>query len=205
MIALLTGVLIRRSHHDVIIDCNGVGYQVFITKHTQSCLPIDGEPICLEIYTHVKEDAFTLFGFLDMFEKTVFEMLLGVSGIGPKMAMNVLSGLSALKLVQALASGQISTLTQISGVGKKTAERLVLELKTQAQKIHVLNTQEEHHTTNAVASPIESELFSALVNLGYKNHEVAQVVDIIIKEHPTLSLESALREGLHRLRNKPAN
>lgn len=198
MIGLLSGTLARKGETSAIIDCHGVGYLVAISSRTRDRLPALGAPATLEIHTHVREDALSLFGFFDGFEKEVFELLLTVSGVGPKMAMNVLSGISAELLVHALVDGDLAQLTKAPGVGKKTAERLVVELKANAKKLGA-------PPGAAPASPTmrgarASELASALLNLGYRQQSVEQVVEAVLRDVPDLAFEEALREALRRMR-----
>src|SRR5579859_5166328 len=129
MIAHLRGFLLSKSPNQIIVECSGVGYEVAISVATFSALPDEGASAALHIYTNVREDQIALFGFAELTEKRLFEKLLTISGIGPKLAITVLSGISAERLVGAIRAGDHATLTRIPGIGKKTAERVVLELK----------------------------------------------------------------------------
>ncbi|MEO6924642.1 MAG: Holliday junction branch migration protein RuvA, partial [Bryocella sp.] len=129
MIAHIRGQILTKSPNAVVIDCNGVGYELAISIATFSNLGSEGSEARLHVFTHVREDAFLLFGFSELTEKRLFEKLLTISGIGPKLAITVLSGISAERLVGAIRSGDHATLTKIPGIGKKTSERVVLELK----------------------------------------------------------------------------
>ena len=129
MIASLRGALLEKRPNQIIVDVHGVGYDVSIPVSTYSALPDNGKEVTLKVHTHVREDAIALFGFLTAEEKMLFEKLIGVSGIGPKLAITVLSGLAAADLTNAIRGGDVQRLTRIPGIGKKTAERMVLELR----------------------------------------------------------------------------
>ena len=129
MIALLRGTLIEKSPNQAIVEAGGVGYDVMIPVSTFTGLPDTGAEVRLKIHTHVREDALLLYGFLTSDEKTLFEKLIGVSGIGPKLGVTILSGLAAVDLIRAIRGGEVEKLVRIPGIGKKTAERMVLELR----------------------------------------------------------------------------
>lgn len=161
MIAHLRGRVLEKNPNRVVIDAGGVGYDVTISVASFSGLPAEGSEVSLFIHTHVREDALSLYGFLRRDEKRVFERLIGVSGIGPKLAITVLSGIAADALVAALRGNDIAALTRIPGVGKKTAERMVLELRDKLDGF-------EAAPTAPPASRMEEDVVSALVNLGYQ-------------------------------------
>lgn len=164
MIAFLRGNLLEKHPNSVIVDVSGVGYDVTISVTTFSSLPDAGAEVRLRIHTHVREDTLALFGFLAQEEKTLFERLISVGGIGPKLAMAVLSGLAAGDLVSAIRSGQTDRLVRIPGVGKKTAERVVLELR---DKLEGLGGAPVTPAPKAVIlSDLEADVLSALMNLG---------------------------------------
>lgn len=162
MIALLRGVLIEKSPNQAVVDVGGVGYDVVIPVSTFSALPAVGAEVRLRIHTHVREDAIALFGFASPEEKQVFEKLISVSGIGPKLAVTVLSGLAAPDLIRAIRHGEIERLVRIPGVGKKTAERMVLELKDKL----VAPALPEGATDQPAFSEVDRDALSALLNLG---------------------------------------
>jgi holliday junction DNA helicase RuvA len=162
MIALLRGVLLEKHPNQVIVETGGVGYDVTIPVSTFTHLPDPGAEVRLRIYTHVREDALALFGFFTQDEKTLFEKLIGVSGIGPKLAITILSGLAAPDLIQAIRRGAVDRLVRIPGIGKKTAERLVLELRDKLPAA----TGEEAEPAAATLSAIDQDVLSALLNLG---------------------------------------
>jgi Holliday junction DNA helicase RuvA len=164
MIAHLRGSLLEKRPNSAIIDVGGVGYEVAISVSTFSNLPDPGAEVRLRIHTHVREDAIALFGFLTADEKTLFERLISVSGIGPKLAITVLSGLAAVDLVSAIRLSQTDRLVRIPGVGKKTAERIVLELKDKLEGI--AGAPVPPTPKPVVLSDLEMDVLSALVNLG---------------------------------------
>jgi Holliday junction DNA helicase RuvA len=163
MIAHLRGTLLVKHPNQAIVEAHGVGYDVVISVPTFTELPAAGADVALHIHTHVREDALSLYGFLRLAEKHLFEKLLTVSGIGPKLAVTILSGMAADEMVGAIRSGDIGRLTRIPGIGKKTAERMVLELR---DKLPAPTGTAE--VSLATASPVEEDVLSALVNLGYQ-------------------------------------
>ena len=163
MIAHLRGLLLAKHPNQVIVETGGVGYDVTISVPTFSALPGPGSEVALHIHTHVREDVLALYGFLHPAEKTLFEKLLTVSGIGPKLAITILSGMAVDEMVGAIRGNDVARLTRIPGIGKKTAERMVLELR---DKLAV-------ETAGAVAAiptmnAVEEDVLSALLNLGYQ-------------------------------------
>ena len=168
MIAFLRGTLLEKHPNQVIVDTGGVGYDVIIPVSTFSALPDAGAEVRLRIHTHVREDALSLFGFLTPEEKGIFEKLISVSGIGPKLAITVLSGLNTADLVTAIRNSQVDHLVRIPGVGKKTAERIVLELKDKLEGIGIPASAGTAATRTAAPAldAIEQDVLSALANLG---------------------------------------
>jgi Holliday junction DNA helicase RuvA len=161
MIAVLRGVLAEKHPNQAIVDVAGVGYDVTIPISTYASLPDAGSEVRLRIHTHVREDSLALYGFLSQDEKNLFEKLIGVSGIGPSLAIKVLSGLAAAELITAIRKGELERLVRIPGVGKKTAERMVLELR---DKLPAPLGQER--TAAPALGEIEQDVLSALLNLG---------------------------------------
>lgn len=161
MIAHLRGRLISKHPNQAIVEAGGVGYDVTITVPTFSDLPASGSEVALFIHTHVREDALALFGFLRAAEKQLFEKLLQVSGIGPKLAITILSGMPATEMVAAIRSGDVARLTRIPGIGKKTAERMILELRDKLEAFG-------EAPAPRLATPVEDDVLSALMNLGYQ-------------------------------------
>jgi Holliday junction DNA helicase RuvA len=165
MIAQLRGTLLEKHPNQAIVDIQGVGYDVTIPVSTFSALPDAGSEVKLRVHTHVREDAINLFGFVSSEERSLFEKLIGVSGIGPKLAITVLSGLATGDLIAAIRSGQVDRLVRIPGVGKKTAERMVLELKDKLEGIGGAAAPAAAEKP-AVMNDTERDVLSALMNLG---------------------------------------
>jgi Holliday junction DNA helicase RuvA len=167
MIAHLRGTLLEKHPNQVIVDVQGVGYDVTIPISTYSALPDTGAAVSLRIHTHVREDVIALFGFSTAQERSLFERLISVSGIGPKLAITVLSGLAVADLVQSIRAAQVERLVRIPGVGKKTAERLVVELRDKLDAIGVDKPAESAAAPVAGAlSALDQDVVSALINLG---------------------------------------
>jgi Holliday junction DNA helicase RuvA len=162
MIALLRGTLLEKHPNQAIVDAGGVGYDVTIPVSTFTRLPDPGAEVRLRIHTHVREDALALYGFLTQEEKTLFEKLIGVSGIGPTLAVKVLSGVAAPDLIVAIQRGEVERLVRIPGVGKKTAERMVLELRDKLPAV----SGAEQEAPLATLTPVDQDVLSALLNLG---------------------------------------
>jgi holliday junction DNA helicase RuvA len=162
MIAHLRGRLLAKHPNQAIVETTGIGYDVTITVPTFSDLPAVGSEVSLHIHTHVREDLIALYGFLRQSEKVLFEKLISVSGIGPKLAITILSGMAADEMVNAIRGNDVARLTRIPGIGKKTAERMVLELRDKMPQ-RVPGEMEPAHALNAV----EEDVLSALMNLGY--------------------------------------
>jgi Holliday junction DNA helicase RuvA len=163
MIALLRGTLLEKHPNQAIVETGGVGYDVTIPVSTFTHLPEAGKEVRLRIHTHVREDALALYGFLTQDEKALFEKLIGVSGIGPTLAVKILSGLAAPDLINFIRRGEVERLVRIPGVGKKTAERMVLELR---DKLPAVTGEESGTPAEAALSPVDQDVLSALLNLG---------------------------------------
>jgi holliday junction DNA helicase RuvA len=163
MIAQLRGVLLEKHPNQAIVETGGVGYDVAIPVSTFTHLPDPGAEVRLRIHTHVREDALSLYGFLTADEKALFEKLISVSGIGPTLAVKVLSGVTAVDLVHSIRRGEIERLVRIPGVGKKTAERMVLELR---DKLPAVTGEEPAAAPAEALAPVEQDVLSALLNLG---------------------------------------
>jgi Holliday junction DNA helicase RuvA len=197
LIALLTGKLAFKSPAFIILDVNGVGYRVQIPFSTYYDLPDEGGAVSLNIYTHVKEDAISLFGFRTPSEKDFFQLLISVSGIGPKMGKDILSNIHVEDLGLAIVRGDLARLSAIPGIGRKTAERLVLELKEKVLKLDVSSSAKEG--SGPVISPdLKDDVASALVNLGYKDAVVNKTL-AGIKIPPDASMETVLKQALKLL------
>ncbi len=193
MIALLTGRLRRKAIDHLVIDVSGVGYLVQTPLSTYDGLPGVGEEVTLHIHTHVREDTLALFGFLAEAEKDMFLLLMGVSGIGPRLALAVLSSLSVSDIARAIRSSDDSKLCTIPGIGKKTAARMVLELK---DKITLLPSAASQSDQTAVRADDIEDAVSALVNLGYKKLLAEEALKKVRQGRAGLSIEALIREGL---------
>lgn len=196
MIAQISGKLAQKQPGEVVIDVGGIGYQVFIPLNVFYRLPDIGAPLSLQIHTEVREDAFQLFGFQDLGEKQVFLMLTSVSGIGPKLALNILSGIPAEELTRALKNGDQVRLVAIPGVGRKLAERMIVELKDRFASLAPLTR--DRTTKPEASSQLMQDAVSALINLGYKKPEIERTVREVLKQGD-LSLENVLRETLRQM------
>jgi Holliday junction DNA helicase RuvA len=186
MIGSLRGTLIKMKPDNVIVEVSGVGYKVNIPLNTMSALPEVGKDIFLHIYTHVREDTLQLYGFTSEDEKKIFITLLGITGIGPKMALNILSGISHNDLLQAIETEDVAHLCRIPGLGKKTAHRLILELK------------EKLPTAKEPVNRVFEDTLSALVNLGYKKSIAQESLEKAYKKGFN-DIEGLLKEALKYL------
>lgn len=195
MIGRISGILDAKSPGEITIDVGGVGYQIFIPLSVFYRLPEPGEKVRLFIHTHLREDALQLFGFLEFEEKQMFLLLNSVAGIGPKLAVTILSGIPADDLARALKEGDQARLLSIPGVGKKLAERMVVELRDKAGAMPVVEAGAV--ATNG-ASQVSRDAVSALVNLGYRRADAERAIrDITQKQEGTLG--DVLKEALRRL------
>jgi holliday junction DNA helicase RuvA len=199
MIAGLKGMLVEKGPTEAIVDVQGVAYRVAVSSMASGRLPALGQPVSLRIRTIVREDALDLFGFLSRTEEELFLMLTSVSQVGPKMALSVLSGLDAPELVTALSRGDVLRLTKIHGVGRKTAERLVLELR---DKVRLLSADAVNAEGGArKAPPGSSDLVSALLNLGYRAAQAENAATLgVERAGEGAAFETQLREALKALR-----
>ena len=190
MIARLRGVLVAKFPNQAIVECGGVGYDVAISVATFSALPSEGKEAQLFIYTNVREDQIALFGFAEADEKRLFEKLIAVSGIGPKLALTVLSGITAEKLVGAIRGQDHAMLTRVPGIGKKTAERVVLELKDKLDDMAIPAAG-----GGVKAGPVGDDVLSAMVNLGYPRPAALKAIETAMEREPEVAEEF---EGLFR-------
>jgi|MudIll2142460700_1097286.scaffolds.fasta_scaffold91125_2 Holliday junction DNA helicase RuvA len=201
MIAQIRGRLVSKEPHRVIVDVNGVGYQIFIPLSTYYQLPEPAAEVALHTHTHVREDALQLFGFHTRDEQTLFELLQGVSGIGPRLATNILSGISVEELVPALSDGNLTRLRAVPGVGKKLAERLVVELREKVASVRLGGVR----TAQPAPAPSEDDrlledVVSALVNLGCNRKEAAKAAEIARKAlGPAAEFETLIKAALRGL------
>ncbi len=193
MIAHLQGKLVEKSPTEVVIDCNGVGYQVHISLHTYSMLP-QTENIRLFTHLQIKEDAHTLFGFVEKSEREIFKMLISVSGIGAGIARTMLSSLEPKKIIQALASGDVATVQSVKGVGAKTAQRAILDLRDKVLKVYDLD--EVSMTAN---NTNKDEALSALEVLGFNKKLAEKALDKLVAAQPDATVESLIKQALKNL------
>jgi Holliday junction DNA helicase RuvA len=192
VIARLEGVLLEKSPDGVVLDVHGVGYDVRVPLSTFFELPDEGKTVRLRVHTHVREDALSLYGFLSELERALFRLLLATSGVGPKLALAILSGMPVPKLVAALRAGDLAALTGIPGVGKKTAERIALELREKTLGLAVETAPERAPAPDAAAAAE-----SALANLGYARPHAERAVRRALETLPEgASLEALIKEAL---------
>ena len=197
MIAHLKGQLAYKSPEYTIVDVNGVGYQVFTPLSTYYALPNLGQTVSLRVHTRVREDELKLFGFLTEEEQTIFQKLITINKVGPRLALGILSGMSPADLFSAVMNNNIARLSTIPGVGKKTAERLTLEMK---DKLADLALAMDHQPESARAEGFYDDALSALVNLGYKKPEAEKALKTIYNQNgKDASLEDLIKESLNIL------
>lgn len=193
MIAHIQGKVVEKSPTEVVIDCNGVGYHINISLHTFSLLP---NTDFLKLFTHqiIKEDAHTLYGFVEKSEKEIFKMLLSVSGIGASTARTMLSSLEPKHVITAIAAGDAATIQAIKGIGVKTAQRVIIELRDKVLKIYDIDEVSivQHNT-------LRDEALSALEVLGFVRKSSEKVVDKIIQENPDATVELIIKQALKNL------
>ncbi len=192
MIASIKGILSYKSISHIIVDVQGIGYRITVPLSTFYELPEIGQFVQLNIHTHVREDLINLFGFINQKEKEIFQLMVSISGIGPRLAINILSGISADDLTRALSAGNAGKLVSVPGVGKKTAERMIVELKDRVVKLSAVETVSE-----APDEPIKEDALSALINLGYKSTMAQKAVDEAFEKcGEEATLELLLTESL---------
>ena len=183
----------------LVVDVQGVGYEVFIPLTAYYQLPECGATIALFIHTHLREESLKLFGFLNAEEKQMFELLIRISKVGPKIALAILSGMTAQDLTQAVFNNDISTLNTIPGVGRKTAERLALELKDKLSEMNLQPQTTAAAAGNAPGNGLRDDAVSALVNLGYKKAQAEQALRKVWRDEVRPSLEELIRDSLNCL------
>ena len=191
MIAHLRGNLLVKHPNQAIIEAGGVGYDVTISVPTFSDLPAVGDEVSLYIHTHVREDQLALYGFFRAAEKQLFEKLLTVSGIGPKLAITILSGMAADEMIGAIRGNDVARLTRIPGIGRKTAERMVLELRDKLPA-----QPSDHEEVVPTITPVEEDVLSALLNLGYQRGAAEKALATASKAGKARSFESLFREAM---------
>ena len=196
MIAHLRGRIAEKHPNRIVVDVGGVGYDVFVPLSTFYGLGEPGSDIALRIHTHVREDVIALYGFRTALEQDLFERLIGVSGIGPKVALGVLSGIEPLELMRAIERADVARLTAIPGVGRKTSERLVVELKDRLPRLAVADAAVD---VEAPPSAVRDDVLSALVNLGYHRPLAEKAAASAVTAAPDAGFERTLRQALREL------
>lgn len=203
MIAHLSGTLLSKQPNSVIVDVSGVGYDVNIPLSTFYDLGDEGSAVRLQIYTHVKEDALQLYGFKTPRERELFVNFISVSGIGPKIGIALLSGMSADELIASIKANNLARLTLIPGVGRKTAERLIVDLREKMTALSVTPTEETGGPAEARSGApedyVRSDALSALFNLGYQRSAAEKAVDAALSDGGELTIDSVLRRALRKL------
>jgi Holliday junction DNA helicase RuvA len=200
LIASIRGILIYKSPQYLIVDVHGIGYQVFTSLQSFYHLPEPKESVALHTYTHLREDTLQLYGFLTPVERETFLLLQSVSGIGPRSALNILSGLSVEDLVTAIREGNLHKLTSVPGIGAKTAGRMALELKDKVAGLTVdVDAIEGRSSPDAQQQRIVEDAVSALVNLGYHRHQAKESVKRVCDENGSLTVEEVIRTSLKQL------
>jgi Holliday junction DNA helicase RuvA len=197
VIAHLRGRLLEKNPNRLVVDVNGVGYDVFVPLSTFYVLGDAGSEVALRIHTHVREDALTLYGFATTLEQDLFERLISIGGIGPKLALAVLSGIEPNELMRAIERGDVARLTNIPGIGKKTSERIVLELKDRLPRVAPAVAAGDGG--GDAASPVREDVLSALMNLGYHRPLAEKAVATAIKAMPDGGFERTLKQALREL------
>jgi len=203
MIGHLRGRLVRKAPPALIVDVSGVGYEVSIPLSTFYDLEDLGSTVQLRIYTHVREDAIQLYGFKTARERELFLKLISVSGIGPKLGITLLSGMSADEMIASIRTNNLARLTLIPGVGRKTAERLIVELREKVAELSSAQLEEElgakPETTELTEDTVRADALSALLNLGYQRSGAEKAIDAALGEGGDVSVESILRRSLKKL------
>ncbi len=197
MIGFLRGTVLDKAPERLLVDVQGVGYELRVPLSTFYQVGEPGAQVALHVHTHVREDALQLFGFLTVLEQQVFEQLIGVSGIGPKLAIAVLSGIEPADFVAAVERRDVARLTRVPGVGKKTAERIVLELRDRLAKLTVPEASAGPEAS--ASNRLRDDLLSALVNLGYHRVAADKALDAVLVAAPDAPFEQALRAALREL------
>lgn len=193
MIAHIQGRLVEKTPTGVVIDCGGVGYQINISLHTYTLLP-ESESIKLFTYLQIKEDSHTLFGFVEKSEREIFKLLISVSGIGANIARTMLSSISPQQIIQSIAMSDVGTIQSIKGIGSKTAQRVILDLKDKVLKVYDLDEVSVYsNNTN------KEEALSALEVLGFLRKSAEKVVEKIVKEDPNTTVENIIKQALKKL------
>jgi holliday junction DNA helicase RuvA len=199
VIAYLEGRLTRKTPSQILVLVGGVGYKLFIPVSTYYELPEEGSEVRLHVHTHVREDLLALYGFASATEERLFQRLIAVNGVGPALALKVMSGLEPSALVDAIRSSDLRRLGSIPGVGRKTAERLVVELRDKMAELGVASGEETSRVPLGPAESLRADLLSALANLGFPRPSAEKSVEAAVREEPEISFEAALKKVLRKL------
>jgi len=199
MIAHLTGILFSKSPQSVVVDTAGVGYQIFVPLSTFYQLPDEMEKVSLHVYTHVRKDMLQLFGFQTETEKEIFLLLISVSGIGPKLALNILSGIGLEDLLSAIVSTDSERIAAVPGVGKKTSQRITLELKEKVSDIFEGRELLPREKVQIRNKEIFDDALSALINLGYPSRSAKIVIENVLRNDNDINLDTLLKEALRNM------
>jgi Holliday junction DNA helicase RuvA len=194
MIGQIKGKIVNKKPTQSLIDVNGMGYIVNTSINTFEKIPDEGEVVSLFTYLSVREDSLTLYGFFTISEKEIFEMLIGVNGVGPKLAQNILSGITSEEFKEAVINNNISRLVAIPGVGRKTAERMIIELRDKIIKVGDSESEEK-----SAAYSLREDAVAAMVGLGYNHKTADKLVRDLLGKNPSLSLEDLIKESLKNL------
>ncbi len=193
MITHLKGKLVEKNPTDIVVECNGVGYFVNISLHTYSLLK-EGENIHIYTYLHIKEDAHTLYGFAQKSEREIFKLLISVSGVGTSIARTMLSSLDPDQVKQAIATGDVVVIQSVKGIGAKTAQRVILDLKDKILKVYNID-----EVSVSTSNTNKEEALSALETLGFSRKQVEKICDKIVRENPSADVETIIKQALKNL------
>jgi len=194
MIEFISGTLIDKKPNFVIVDVNGMGYKIFISLNSYNFLPEVNNKVNINTFFHVNENSQTLYGFTDLLEKEIFLMLIGVSGIGPKTGIGLLSAVKPLDFKQRLIAGEVKMLTSLPGIGPKTAKRIIIELKDKFVKDNLDELPLEEDDLN------NSDAYYALLSLGYKSKNIKSIINKIINSNADISTEELIKKSLKEIR-----
>jgi len=199
MIAHISGTLLSKTPQSIIVDTAGVGYQIFIPLSTFYQLPEEQETVSLHVYTHVREDMLQLFGFQTETEKEIFLLLISVSGIGPRLALNILSGIGLEDLLNAIVSADSERIAAVPGVGKKTSQRITLELREKASYLSEGTGIQPQEKVQIQNKEIFDDALSALINLGYPSKSARSALENVLRNHTEINLDTLLKQVLRNL------
>ena len=199
MIEFVRGTVIRKSPMSLVVENAGVGLELHISLNTFQLLPEAGEQVQLMTYLHVREDLLQLYAFADEQERQIFKGLISISGVGPRLAQTILSGIQTTELLQAISGNNVDRLTAISGVGKKTAQRLVIELKEKFSQLGLVTEGDAADAGGTLFSPLEEEARLALMSLGYKKPVVEKALARVRKAGAVESLEEIIKQALQQI------